>query len=768
MISTGSFRGVSGRTSGAEAFLASVEVMAKRGGYDAPGLNHWILAACARQFLARTVLLGVNVAEASAQARTNLDNGTPGGTIQSAEILAIARQSAADSGDLRVYEWHVVNAVFQRAGLLGLAAAAQSRATPAIPDTATKSESLTANPGQTQPSVSRQDEPATAPIPSTPESSSSTALRLHLRPRAERRPVRAQATPMLDECGIDLTAMAASGDIGPVVGRDQELAQIIETLCRPTKANPLLVGEPGVGKSALVEGLARRIAAAEVPALLVGRRVVALNMAALLKESRYYGKLEERLAAVIAEARAVRAILFIDESHAIVAAGGREGSGDVATLLKPALARGDLAVIGATTDDEYRRVVAADAALERRFVVIRVQEPSADAVRHILRAVRDSISMGRGVWVEDAALDHVLAIASARMPHRHEPDRTKDLLEQAVAGALSRGKTTVDRAAVEAAADALVGMPAVDGSRLVALEAELQNLGLLTPAESTAFVERLGITLTGLQLRPERPRAVVLVVEEQSTDSSSRLASTLAQFAFGAPDRVVAINVGSITEPSMISGLLGTSQGYVGYDAALPIHEVAQKPFCVVRIQNVADCHPIVRAVIAKAISNGFISDATGRRIYLSSAILLLEVSRAAHSARRFGFGAQSAPAQKTALNAGSILAPALVGDELAAEIDLVVTPPLATSLGCGELVERLIRQLAARYLVAGVELSWEPAVEQFLVDGATQLPTTRLRESHVEEQVGRAVRPSLVEATRPMRLTVAVSPSGLRVERMG
>ena len=700
-----------GRTLGAEAFLAEVEGHARRAGYGVPGLNHWLLAACSHPFLARVVEPGLDVAGVSAQARSELDAGAGGAPLAPAEVLTMAARAMTARGDHSVSVLHLVGAVIERAGLVGASGKGESDATtgPAAGDNAD---------APPPPLGAPLDGRGPAPSESAPsvrvQGPGPTSLRRRLRP-SPRQP-KAQATPLLDECGIDLTALAAAGRLGPVVGRDPEIDQIVGCLLRPSKPNPLLVGEAGVGKTALVEGLAQRIAAGVVPGMLAGRRVVALDMASLLRESRYYGKLEERLAAVVSEARAVRAILFIDESHAMVAAGGREGSGDVATLLKPALARGELAVIGATTDEEYRRVVAADAALERRFVVIRVLEPSRAGVREILRAVRDAIAADLGVAVDDAAIDHAILVASARMPHRREPDRAKDLIEQAVASALARGETRVDRQAIDAAADGLAGVPAVTAARIAALEAELLSLELLQAGDAESLTQHLSLTLAGLQVHPERPRAVVAVVDGVAADAGERLASTIAAAVFGSADRVVSIDVGSITEPSMLSGLLGTSQGYTGYGNPLPIHEVANKPHAVVRVRNVSDCHQVVRTLLARAIRDGFATDATGRRIHLSSAILLLEARRRGATARALGFRVSDGAVPEA--ESASFAAPsatALVRDELASEIDFVVVPTAATGPAGARLARHLVRQLAAGYLAAGIELSWDGGVEAYL-----------------------------------------------------
>lgn len=747
-----SISGGLGRTGGAEAFINSAVVGARRSGYDVPGLNHWLLAVCARQFIARAIIRDFSVSDVRSRAQAEIDAGNPGTPVDPMEIMAIAAELASEAGDASVHEWHLVMAVASRAGLHARSANHELGDTPPEPSSGPVD---TAHSTANAPSPREAEKPAKAPHrPRLPVFASLAA----------KKSSRHASTPMLDECTVDLTAMAAAGMLGPVVGRERELSQIIETLCRPSKANPMLIGEPGVGKSALVEGLAARIAAGEVPALLWGRRLVALNMGSLLKESRYYGVLEQRLGAVVEEARSARAILFVDESHAIVSAGGREGSGDVATLLKPALARGDLSVIGATTDDEYRRIVAADAALERRFVPIRVQEPGREAVQAILRATREALYRTNGVRVDDEALEHVQAIAATRMPHRKEPDRTKDLLEQAVAGAMASGESKVDRAAVEAAADRLSGVPAFDAARISSMAQDLETQGLLSRSDAAAIATRLEVTLGGFELHPERPRLVVLVTVADTSDAPQQIAAIAAEAAFGTADRVIEIDVAAITEQNQISSLVGTSQGFVGYGAGLPIYEVAQKPFSVVLLSGLSTCHSVVRAVLAKALQTGYLVDGSGRRVYLSSAIVVAECRAPSRQGAVFGFGARPRGDEPVASIGPDALA-SLVGEELAGEVDLCVSAPNGPVAGNTPMVRRLLDDLAARYQVSAIDLSWTPEVERSLADQVASLANARQREQYVEEQMAACVRPHLDQSRRPIRLRVLAGPSGFQAE---
>lgn len=241
-------------------------------------------------------------------------------------------------------------------------------------------------------------------------------------------------TPTLDEYGRDLTEEARAGRLDPVIGRGEEIEQTVEVLSRRTKNNPVLIGDPGVGKTAIVEGLAQRVVAGEVPRTLRDRRVVGLDLAGLVAGSKYRGEFEERLKKVIDEVTAAKSsvILFIDELHTVVGAGaGGEGAMDAGNILKPALARGDLSVVGATTIDEYRRYIEKDAALERRFQPVMVPEPSVDETVEILRGLRDSYEAHHQVRYTDEALDAAAALSDRYVSDRFLPDKAIDLMDQA-------------------------------------------------------------------------------------------------------------------------------------------------------------------------------------------------------------------------------------------------------------------------------------------------------------------------------------------------
>jgi ATP-dependent Clp protease ATP-binding subunit ClpC len=529
----------------------------------------------------------------------------------------------------------------------------------------------------------------------------------------DRTPTAKARTPTLDFFGRDLTRAAQEGKLSPLVGREPELQLVIETLLRRTKRNPVLVGPAGVGKTAIVEGLAQLIVAGRVPQLLRGVRLIALQPSALVAGAGMPGELESRMQRLLAEASQEGIVLFIDEVHSLIGAGGMAGTGDLASQLKPVLARGDLACIAATTDEEYRRFIETDAALERRFQPVRVEEPTLEQTLKVLAKLGEELARLRQVEIAEGVIAYLVQFADQHLRNRQFPDKGVDLLEQCVAHAVAQSKRVVNRADADAVSERTVGMPLSLGDRLADLAARLADRGLLTPGDSEALINHLQVTLPGLDLRPVRPDAVVLLTGSAAANSH-KLAETIAEVLFGSDRRLVLIDFGRFANPADISLLVGAPPGYVGYSDALPMHRVGDLGWCVLLGTNLHACHPQVREVFAQALASGYLTESRGRRIYLSDAVVLLTTDLEAEAVQLLGLGGvrdvQVALVRQAAGRA--------LGETLMDQCNLIVTavgkPALLDQRRW--LQNRLTADLSARYGQRGIDLRWHESVVDWLL----------------------------------------------------
>jgi ATP-dependent Clp protease ATP-binding subunit ClpC len=494
-------------------------------------------------------------------------------------------------------------------------------------------------------------------------------------------------TPTLDEYGRDLTDEARSGRLDPVIGRAGEIEQTVEVLSRRTKNNPVLIGDPGVGKTAIVEGLAQRIVAGEVPKTLKDRRVVALDMAGLVAGAQYRGQFEERLKKVIDEVTEAKkgVILFIDEMHQVVGAGATgEGSMDAGNILKPALARGDLSVVGATTLDEYRKHIEKDAALERRFQPVMVPEPTVEDTIEILRGLRDSYEAHHQVRYMDEALDAAANLSDRYISDRFLPDKAIDLMDQAGARVslrmvgdteaveLEEGLSRLRREKDEAVNAEDYERAGEIKRRIAEAEQQLSGIGeggVATPSVVTVddiaevLSARTGIPVSQLtetererlmkleELLHERvigqDQAVTAVAQavrrgragmgdpDRPTGSflflgptgvgKTELAKALAELLFGDPDRMIRFDMSEFQEKHTVSRLVGSPPGYVGYEEAGQLTgAVRRKPYSVVLFDEVEKAHPDVFNLLLQVLDDGRLTDAQGRTVDFRNTVVIM------------------------------------------------------------------------------------------------------------------------------------------------
>jgi ATP-dependent Clp protease ATP-binding subunit ClpC len=514
--------------------------------------------------------------------------------------------------------------------------------------------------------------------------------------RTSRRRPRRQT--VLDFFGIDLTEKARAGELDPVVGRDEQIKRIITILGRRTKNNPVLLGEPGVGKTAIVEGLAQRIASEEVPDHLLEKKVIILDLAGMIAGTKYRGEFEERLKKLVDELiNDKNAIVFIDELHLLVGAGAAEGAIDAANMLKPALARGQLRLIGATTLDEYRKHIEKDAALERRFQTVIVPEPTLAETKSILKALRHHYEEHHGVTVADEVLDDIAELAKRYINDRFMPDKAIDVLDETASQVrVDRGKAPVEARKLSRELKQVTERmeQAVESedyeraahykTRMSQINAELgeQRLKVQTKQKLAITEEDVAHTIammTGVPVekvikseakhllnlekhisaqvvgQTEAAKAVARAIRRNRSginDSKrpigsflfmgptgvgkTEMARVLARELFGTDDSLIKIDMSEFAERHTTARLVGAPAGYVGYDDAGQLTDkIRRQPYSLVLFDEIEKAHPEVFNILLQILEDGVLSDAKGRKVDFSNTIVILTSNMGAEKMQR-------------------------------------------------------------------------------------------------------------------------------------
>jgi ATP-dependent Clp protease ATP-binding subunit ClpC len=443
-------------------------------------------------------------------------------------------------------------------------------------------------------------------------------------------------TPTLAAYSRDLTELAREGKLDPVIGRDREIDRIVSILARRSKNNPCLVGEPGVGKTAIVEGLAQRIARGDVPAALRGKRVLSLSLGPLVAGTKYRGEFEGRVKRILDEVKrsARDVVLFIDELHTLVGAGSAEGAPlDLSAMIKPELARGDLQCIGATTFDEYRKYVESDAALERRFQPVMVEEPSIDETIEILRGLRERYARHHRVSIDDDAIAAAAQLSARFIADRFLPDKAIDLVDEAAASVALADKgasafPSVRRDDVAAVVTRWTGIPQSSltdsqAERLLDLERLLSRRVIGQEHAIAAVSGAIRRARTGLH-DPRKPLGSFLF-RGASGVGKTELAKALAEALFGTEAALVRVDLSEFAEQHTVSRLIGAPPGYAGHDEPGQLTEpVRRRPYCVVLFDEVEKAHPDVAAILLQVLDDGRLTDSKGRTIDFRHALIIL------------------------------------------------------------------------------------------------------------------------------------------------
>ena len=493
-------------------------------------------------------------------------------------------------------------------------------------------------------------------------------------------------TPLVDQLATDLTSKAEEKKLDPVIGRQMEIERVIQILARRTKNNPALIGEPGVGKTAIVEGLAQRIVDGDVPAPLMNKRLLQLDVGSLVAGTMYRGQFEERLKRVIDELKQSGAILFIDEVHMLVGAGAAGSSVDAANILKPALSRGELQVIGATTMDEYRKHIESDAALERRFQPIQVDEPSEEETIEILKGIRQAYEEHHHLVISDEALEAAAHLSSRYVTERFLPDKAIDLIDES-----SSRVRMYKSAAAQEAKDLFSKLRAARQNRVLAQEAgdnddvkewedreieyneQIERLRTgwdrtnspIVSAEDIAEVVSMWTGVPLMQLAEEESQRLLKMEDELRKSiigqddaiiaisravrraraglkdprrpigsfmflgptgvGKTELTKALAKFMFGSEDAAVQLDMSEFMERHTASRLVGAPPGYIGYEEAGQLTEaLRRRPYSIVVFDEVEKAHPEVHNMLLQIMEEGHLSDAKGRKVDFRNAIIVM------------------------------------------------------------------------------------------------------------------------------------------------
>ncbi len=526
-------------------------------------------------------------------------------------------------------------------------------------------------------------------------------------------PRRSSRTPALDYFSVDLTALAAQDKLDPVIGREKEIERLIQILGRRTKNNPVLIGDPGVGKTAIVEGLAIRIVQNKVPSTLLGKRILSIDLASMLAGTKYRGEFESRIKKVLDEAKKSKdIILFIDEFHTVVGAGAAEGAMDAANILKPALSRGEIRCIGATTVDEYRKYIEKDAALERRFQPIQVSEATVEETIEILKGLKHKYEEFHGVKFTDQAIEQAAKLSKRYISDRFLPDKAIDLIDEAASKArakeadsaetkelvkkLEKAKSGKEKAVAaqdyEMASkfrdievklkDKIAELRAGKGGKIIIIDTEeiAEVVSSWTGIPVTRLVETEAQRLLHIDKvlkqriigQEEAVEAVAQAIRRSRVGITSEkrpigsfiflgptgvgkteLAKVLASYVFESEEALIKLDMSEFMEKHNVSRLVGAPPGYVGYEESGKLTEAVRRhPHSVVLLDEIEKAHPDVFNILLQILEDGYLTDAKGKKVDFRNTIIIMTSNIGVADLNRqasFGFKAKSRDEKKEA-----------------------------------------------------------------------------------------------------------------------
>jgi len=550
-------------------------------------------------------------------------------------------------------------------------------------------------------------------------------------------------TPFLDEYARDLTKEAREGKLDPVIGRTEEIRRVIQILSRRSKNNPVLIGDPGVGKTAIVEGLAQSIVEGRVPPNLLNIRVLSIDLSNIVAGTKYRGEFEERLRQVIEELKSAKVVAFIDELHTLVGAGGAEGTLDAANILKPPLSRGEVQVIGATTTGEYHRYIEKDAALERRFQPVIVLEPGPAEALLILEGLKERYEAHHGVVIPQSILELSVRFGERSLPGRNFPDKAIDLIDEAASRTrLNKslgfpvleeedGTPVVSREDIEAVINSWGGVyiDDRDDEKLATIEPNLQKRVVGQDNAISALGSALRRARVGLGGRT-RVSASFLFVGPSGVGKTF-LAKQLAVELFGSERFLIRLDMSEYQESHALSKLIGSPPGYVGHEQGGRLTEaVRRQPFSIVLLDEIEKAHPDIYNTFLQVMDDGRLTDGLGRTVDFKRVILIMTSNTGYNTGGMLGFQETNTHTEMPLKN--------LFSPEFLDRLDEVIQFTPHDEAGVMHIINQMLEDIREELSRRDVSITFTDEVAHFLLaktpEGKSARPLRTVIREHIED----------------------------------